>query len=282
MEALNLYQFSDYREFIRAYYESQKNSRIGFSFRAFAKKAGFSSPNFIKLVMEGQKNLSLDSIHKLAKAMDLNESSQKYFEEIVLFSQAKSFKEKTEHLKNLDAFHEKNNPGALSEDDYDYLKYWYYPVVRELVDLPQFKEDPKYLESMFKGKLNSGKIKKALAFLEKRGFLERNASGRLQKKDKTLATGSVSDKEIQSLIARSYHRTMAEKSLEAVTELSKEERNTSNTTLSFSKKGYEAAVERLKALRYELLELAAADEEADRIYHLNLNIFPLTESGPKE
>ena len=65
---------------------------------------------------------------------------------------------------------------------------------------------------------------------------------------------------------------------EAVASMPSNTRNATNTTLSFSKKSFEAAMKRIKAMRYELLELASADREADQVYQLNVNLFPL--SGP--
>ena len=42
-----------------------------------------------------------------------------------------------------------------------------------------------------------------------------------------------------------------------------------------SGKSYELALKRIETLRYELLELAASDNDADRVYQLSVNFFPL-------
>ena len=46
-----LFEYLDYRQYLRDFYVEQKAQRK-FSFREFSKIAGFSSPVFIKLVIE--------------------------------------------------------------------------------------------------------------------------------------------------------------------------------------------------------------------------------------
>ena len=50
-----IYTYTDYRKFVKDYYLSKKKSIRRFSYRSFSEKAGFSSPNFIKLVIDGKK-----------------------------------------------------------------------------------------------------------------------------------------------------------------------------------------------------------------------------------
>ena len=51
------FQFQDYREFLRAYYAERK-THAKISYRAFSRRAGLGSPNYLKLVMDGARNLS--------------------------------------------------------------------------------------------------------------------------------------------------------------------------------------------------------------------------------
>jgi uncharacterized protein (TIGR02147 family) len=62
----------------------------------------------------------------------------------------------------------------------------------------------------------------------------------------------------------------------AVSNLSKEQRSVSNTTLGISASAYEAVLKRIEQLRLEILQIAAADPAADQVFQLNVNLFPLT------
>ena len=57
-----IFRYADYRSFLRDYFVSQKKAIPGFSYRLFAQKAGFASPAFFKLVVDGKKNLSKESV----------------------------------------------------------------------------------------------------------------------------------------------------------------------------------------------------------------------------
>ncbi len=50
-------EYNNFREFLRDSYQERK-FRTGFTWRDFAKAAGYSSPVFLKLVCDGKANLS--------------------------------------------------------------------------------------------------------------------------------------------------------------------------------------------------------------------------------
>lgn len=91
---LSVFSFQDYREFLKAYYEFEKE-RSKLSFALFAKKAGLNSPNYLKLVIEGARNLTQKNIFLFAKAMNLNDPETAFFETLVQLNQSQSNEEKT-------------------------------------------------------------------------------------------------------------------------------------------------------------------------------------------
>ncbi len=78
-----IYTYIDYRKFLKDFYHFKKSGIRRFSYRSFSEKAGFSSPNFIKLVIDGRKNLGKESIPKLCKAMEPNKKQTEYFSYLV-------------------------------------------------------------------------------------------------------------------------------------------------------------------------------------------------------
>lgn len=72
-----------------------------FSFRYLARICGFGSSGFLKMVMEGQRNLSPSSINKLTKALKLNEKEAVYFETLTFFNQSDAKKDKELYLERL-------------------------------------------------------------------------------------------------------------------------------------------------------------------------------------
>ena len=277
-----IFLYTDYREFLRQYYTAFKKSLPGFSYKYMAQRAGFSSRSFQKLVIDGKKNLTKESALKVAQAIGLNKKATEYFEHIVFFTQAKTLDQKIYYLDYIDKFRKRNKPEVLLPREYDYLKKWYLPVLREIVELPDFQEDPEAISKMLNFALKPDIVKKSLDFLVEKGFLERDTNGKLIKKDKTLSTGTIQHNESLAVIVRRFHLKMIDRAIKAIADFPVDERHVTNTTLSMSKESYTKALKRIENLRYELLELAAADNRADQIYQLNINLFPMLKTGTDE
>lgn len=293
--------YTDFRAYLRDFYADRKKRTRRFSFRAFAGAAGFVSPNFILQVMEGKKNLTAESAARLAQAMELGEEDAAYFLDLVRFGQAKDVAERGRALESLEARRRRDGPAILGEDDAAYLAHWYLPVIRELAALPDFSEDPAWIARRLAFPVPAKEIRAALGFLERKGYLERTGTDgartsgkveagkgrrkpgkagtrRLVPREKALAANAIAPGSL-ARAARAYHLQMAELGRQAIFNLPAERRSVANTTLSLSAAGYARAVERIEALRAELLDMAARDGGASGLYQLHVNLFPLT--GPE-
>jgi uncharacterized protein (TIGR02147 family) len=272
----DIFNYSDYRAFLKDFYTDKKKQSKKFTFSLFAAMTGFSSPSFLKLVMEGQKNLTKPSVLKIARGLKLRKKPEQYFEDLVFFNQAASLEDKTYFLDRINKYRKKNRPEKLLPQEYEYLAAWYHCVIREMTDLDGFVEDPRWIAKQLLHTVKTDDISGSLKFLEEKGFIGRDEQGALVKKDKTIATGPIGEQEMLNTIVRGFHRDMVRFAEESLSNQPKEARNTSNTTLSLSGKSYDIATKRIEQLRMELLEIAAADGDADRVYQLNINLFPWT------
>jgi len=61
----NIYDYVNYRDFLRDFYREKKTENPSFSYQQFARSAGFGSKSFLPHVIEGKKNLSDDSLFRL-------------------------------------------------------------------------------------------------------------------------------------------------------------------------------------------------------------------------
>lgn len=93
--------FEAYREYLRAYYLHRKSVTPGYSYRAFAEAAHARSPNYLKLVIDGKRNLTVENIHEFAGALGLSGDDREYFEAMVLENQARSPREKSFYAERM-------------------------------------------------------------------------------------------------------------------------------------------------------------------------------------
>jgi uncharacterized protein (TIGR02147 family) len=138
---INIFDYSDYRTFLKDYYQQCKNSHTRFSYRYLAQKAGINSPSFFKQVIEGHRNLTKATCLKACKALGLNGDEAKYFEDLVFFNQAKNMEEKDQYFGRIVHLQKSANIRNITEDEYAYFTAWYHCVIRELVTFVDFKED---------------------------------------------------------------------------------------------------------------------------------------------
>src|SRR6185312_8853544 len=67
--------FTDYRQYLKEFYEFKREQTKGslrpYNYGTFAASADIKSPNYLKLIIDGQRNLSSEMARKFAKALAL-------------------------------------------------------------------------------------------------------------------------------------------------------------------------------------------------------------------
>ena len=71
-------EYTNYHQYIADYY-AEKKAKSAFTWQAFTRAAGFSSPVFLKYVSEGRSNLSEETAGQVASAMGLANYELDYF-----------------------------------------------------------------------------------------------------------------------------------------------------------------------------------------------------------
>lgn len=270
---VDVFKFRDYREFLTAFYAAKKPS--GLSYRAFAKAAGGGAPNYLKLVIEGKRNLSASMALRYAKACRLNEDATRYFETLVAFNQAKSDEARNALHERLLGFARFRTSQPLALAQKDYHSSWYIPAIRELVACEGFVEDPKWIASAMVPSISVKQATQALEVLQRLELTERDESGRLRQTCRAVATGE----HAPGLHIRNYHTEMIQGGLRALHELPTEERYISALTLSVGPRTLEEVRKRTLAYRQDLVALCDADPKPEQVVQLNLQLFPLSRSG---
>ena len=141
---ISVFDYLDYRAYLRDYYVEQKQE-AKLSYRGFAALAGLKSPNYLKLVIDGQRGLTSEMAERFARAMALSGDALAYFKSLVQFNQARSTSERTEHYAKLTGFHRYRGAQLLEQAQAACHSTWYIPAIRELVASKKFRNDPKWI-----------------------------------------------------------------------------------------------------------------------------------------
>ncbi len=272
----SVFEYSDYRQFIKDYYEGRKTLNPNFSFRYLSQKAGINSAPFFKFIIEGKRNLTTATLLKTCVALKLTDSEAEYFEDLVGFNQAKSVKEKNHFFEKLIKKQKQRNVKKILASQFDYFAEWYHCAIRELVCLHDFKNDHVKLAHAVVPPITAKQATESVKLLLKLGLLK-VVEDRYVRSDSVIATGSG----ITSHQVVNFQIAMLKQAIAAFDTCPPNKRMTSATTFGMSAKTYAAFVEKLRRTRSELLEMARQDEHADTVYELTLNLFPLSSSKDK-
>lgn len=271
---VDVFKYRDYRQFLAAFYAHRKPN--GFSYRSFARDAQLGAPNYLKLVIDGKRNLSPEMAERFAKACRLNAESTSYFKLLVAFNQADNDNERNALHEQLGKFARFRSSQRLDLAEKEYHSSWYIPAVRELLAYPGFREDAAWIASTLEPNISEKEAQHALDVLERLQLLERDDSGRLVQTSRAVTTGETAS----GLYIRNYHTELIQRALQAMHELAPADRYISALTVSVSPATLEEVKRRVLDFRKALIALCDTDPNPSQVVQLNLQLFPLTRPLP--
>lgn len=273
----DIFGFLDFRAYLKAYYDAAKAHKSHFSYRYFARRAGYASPNFLQLVISGKRGLSTDSIERFSKALDLNPDEQEFFSALVAFNQAQSAEEQNRAFMKVAASRRFRQARRIDHAMYRYLSHWYYPAIREMTARDDFREDPTWIAAQLLPSITAAEAASALQLLLELGLVVRDATGRVRRGEPTLTTGH----EVRNLAAGNYHRQMLERASESIERIPRERRELGATTICVNPDTVAEIKQLIQEFREQILERCDRDDDPGVVYQFNVQLFPLSKPKPR-
>lgn len=273
-----VYGYLDYRQYLRDMYSYFKNqTKGGFSHRVFSKRAELGSPNYLKMVMDGQRDLSFKTVQKFAKALKMNRDEIGFFEALVFYCKSKTNEQKDFYFKRLKRYKKFSLVRNISVEEHAYFSHWYIPAVREMVLMKGFKEDPAWIAKKLNPAISASEAKKAIEVLEHLKLVERDEKGGLSQSKTLIFSGDGLD----SSHLWNFHREMITKAYQAL-RLPVDQRHISGVTLAISFEKYGQLQELVHQFYSQVEEITKEDtQKSDVVCQINIQQFPLTQFPQK-
>lgn len=266
-----VFEYQDYRVCMMDYYKDRKK-KSAFTWRDFSKAAGFASPSYLKLVCDGKSSLSRVGIPKVAAAMGYTGAEYDYFVNLVEFGNAKDDKKKSDFFNKMTRIASEQRVRVLNAETFAYYDSAVNSIVRELAPLMPGAL-PNEIAKKIKHTFSAQHVRESLAFLVKANLLRETGVNSYEQTDKAI-TGSG---EAIPLAIRSMNRQMIDLARESLDKDGTDERNISGVTMGVDAETYKQIVQELTACRKKIIAIANKCQDIDRVYRLNLQLFPLTE-----
>ena len=266
-------EYKDYREYVLEYYRERKRTSA-FTWREFAKIAGFASGSYLKLVCDGKTRLREEGAKKTALAMGLLGFEFDYFVLMVRYENAKTDRDKKKCFEEMEALSSAHHVKILGSEMYTFYETWKHSVVRELaVAMPGAK--PHEIAKACRLPISAADVSSSLRFLLNAGFLKIDAKGVYHQTNHSISTGRL---KVVSVAVHSLLRQMGEFALEALDKLPISERHFSGITMGMTAESYEKVIEELTECRKRIVSIVSADKKVEKVCRLNMQLFPLSEN----
>ena len=270
-------EYQDYHQYILDFYTEKKRTSA-FTWREFAKVAGFSSGSYLKLVSDHKTRLVQEGAHNTALAMGLKDFEYDYFMLLVQYENAKNDQQKKKCFEEIQQITSAHNVKLLGSESYSYYESWIHSVVREIAPaMPGAK--PLEIAKAIRIPVTAAEISDSLNFLVKNNFLTVDENGNYHQTNKLISTGRL---DFVSIPVHSLIRQMGEFALQAFDDLPISERFFSGLTMGVTEKSYNQVMEELKEYRRKIFAIVSAEDEVEKICRLNVQLFPLTKTIKKQ
>ncbi|MCQ2098129.1 MAG: TIGR02147 family protein [Fibrobacter sp.] len=264
-------QYTNYRVYLRDYYEYKKSTTAAFSLRFFAEKAGLSSHAHLKLTIDGKRNITKNTVTKLIHGLGLENQRAAYFESLVFFNQATTDEDKKVYYAQLIKASPRSKLHKMDKAQLRIFKEWHHSAILEMVGLKDFRPIPDQISKRLRGLITPAQAMESLNLLLELGLLVKTANGYRQ--SNPLIT---TDDEVQDIMVKMYHSQMLALSARMLNDLPGAERDVSALTFGIKRSDFANLKKHLQLMRKELLDFSAKAGEAEEVVQINLQLFPLT------
>ena len=276
-----IYDYEDYRTFLSDSFEQLRLADSSLTYRSLAQKIGFKSSGFLLMIMKGERNMAPKTSAKVSSFLKLNREETTFFENLVQFNQATSADSRQNWARTLLESEGFKRMYLISDSQCSYYANWYHIVIREMVVLPQFKEDARWISEALEESVSPAEVTLAISTLLELGLLQRSSEGKLTQTTPHVKTVVQIPPSFILPFTRKFHSVMILRAKEAIENIDPNEREISSITFVMGSKNRQKIKETIQRFRREILAMTEKDPDADNVYQLNLQLFPLLRDKKK-
>ncbi len=268
-----VFEYSNYRDFIKDYCIYKKAISKHFSNRSFAIQAGFNSSGFLTEVIKGKRNLSDNYIGKFITGMKLTGNEAEYFKLLVKLNQTDLTAERQIFYKQMVQFMP-INIRHLKEDHQEYFKRWHHSAIREFLAIRKITDNYQDIVKSFITPFSIDEVKESIELLHRLGLIKR-----LDENRRWVVTNNSlwsDENDVTPELINNFKKQVIIKGLEIAEVIPSDQRKSTTTTMSISKDSLEIIKKKINDFHREIVEIVEVDTNETDVYQLNIQFFPYT------
>ena len=264
-----IFEYTDYREWIRDAFEDFKKRKSVVSWRYMAMKLDADPGNLLR-VSQSKIHLSVNLIKPMAEFFGLDEKETAYWTELVHFGRAKTDSEALNHYEKMQML--KGIPlKRLAKKELEFYRHWYYNAIRSIIGICKFKDDYEGLAESCTPAITVEQAKEAVQLLYDLNMISTDRDGFWKVNDTFVSTGG----NWRSEAVRSFQKETIRLAGESLERHAPPLRDISTVTMTFNMDDIALIREKIKEFRSELLRLSQEGTGDNTVFQLNVQLFPL-------
>jgi uncharacterized protein (TIGR02147 family) len=266
-----LFDYFDYQEFLRDFYEEKKNDNPYMSYRYLGNHMHLD-PGFLLKVLQGKHHLAERSIPSVCTFFKFSPQESRYFEMLVSYNKAKTTSDIKLYFEKLMTFREARAK-PLAESQYSFYQKWYHSAIHSLLSIHEFKGGFKKLASLLTPPITAKQAKESIRLLTRIGMIKLGEDGMYRPADAFVTSGE----KWHCAAIRDFQKETINLSARSLDLHAKEIRDISTITVALSSKDLPEIRERIRQFRQSILTLDN-ENKPDTVFQINIQVIPVTHS----
>jgi uncharacterized protein (TIGR02147 family) len=271
--ANNIFDYIDFRKYLEDYYKQRKLLDPGFKHAYVCNRLGQGSArSYFNNVIKGRTSVSPTYIDRFIGLLELAPNEAKYFRALVNYNQADNPQEKEFYFNQVIQLNSAPHR-VLDLKAYEFYKEWHHSALRALLDFVDFKDDYRDIAFRLFPPITPKQARSSFELLKRLGLIARNDMGFWKPTDKIISTGEFNN----DAIIQQFQLKCLEHARSVIAHGIDQAHRNITVTLSLSDDAFRQVSERVQQFKSEIRTIAQKDpKKANRIYHINLNMFPMS------
>ncbi|MEI8026849.1 MAG: TIGR02147 family protein [Pseudomonadota bacterium] len=265
----DIFDFTDYRAFLRERLVALHSNNPKYSQRWVAKNAGFQSLHLLSMILSGARNLAKDKVEPLSQVLKLDSKESEYFKLIHALAEASNHEEQKSILREIKVAFKNGLFSFFGEEAVKAITTWYLGAIVQLTVLKDFQESPLWIANRLG--ISESEAVDGLEFLLKHQFLVRE-NGVLVRSQPSLHNFG----KLPPLTVASYHMQIFEKAYQSLVK-TKEHKYVETLTIAIAKNELPQFKDAIKKFCREMdLDAESSAQTRSDVWQLAVAFFSLT------
>ncbi|MBR4559534.1 MAG: TIGR02147 family protein [Fibrobacter sp.] len=263
--------YLEYREFLKDWFVETKKDNPFTSYRYLGQKTGVD-PAWLVRVFQKEGHLNEGTLPAFIRLCGLDDRRAEYFKTLYRFNKTKAKQALSELYYRLMELRSMETR-VLSAPELSYFGSWACAALRALIGITKDTSDIGKLGKSLSPAISQDEARSALGILKQLGLVVPDGNGGWNITDQIISTGG----EVKSQAVRDFHRHTLELAQESIDRHKPEDRDISSVVFTADEDDLPEIRHRIEEFRRGLLQFARKSERADRVYALNIAMFPLSD-----